>query len=204
VAAQLLSGQGFKEVYNLKGGIMAWQGLTAFGPVELNLELIRGDESPAEMVEVAFGMEGALQKFYLIVSESVKDSDVAVLLKNLAAVEEKHQQMLLTDYAGLKDRDIEAPQKLVKRLPQVLEGGFQFSEFLSQNQTTMQTLSGVLDLAMMLETQALDLYLRFANKITEISTQKVLFKIADQEKAHLTSLGKLAEKKTSEEPSGES
>jgi sulfur-carrier protein adenylyltransferase/sulfurtransferase len=195
VAAQLLAGQGFKEVYNLKGGMMAWQGLTAIGPVELNLDLIRGDESPAEMLEVAFGMEGALQKFYLIAGENVEDREVAALIKELAAIEEKHQQMLLTDYAGLKNQDLEGPQRLVNRLPQILEGGFQFSEFLNQNQTTMQTFSGVLDLAIMLETQALDLYLRFATKITEESTQKVLFKIADQEKAHLSSLGKLVEKK---------
>jgi sulfur-carrier protein adenylyltransferase/sulfurtransferase len=203
VAAQFLAGQGFKEVYNLKGGMMAWQGLTAIGPVELNLDLIRGDESAAEMLEVAFGLEGALQKFYLIAGENVKDREVAALIKELAAVEEKHQQMLLTDYAELTNQEVAGPQSLVKRLPQILEGGFEFSEFLNQNQATMQTLFGVLDLAMMLETQALDLYLRFAAKTTEESTQKVLFKIADQEKAHLTSLGKLVEKKTSKGLTGE-
>ena len=196
MAAQLLIGQGFKGVYNFKGGMMAWEGLTAFGPVELNLDLIRGDESPSEVIEVAFGMEGALQKFYLTAGENLKDNEVAALLKNLAAVEEKHQEMLLTEYAGLKHQDFEGPQRLANRLPEILEGGFKFSEFLSQNQTAMQTFSGVLDLALMLETQALDLYLRFASKTTEESTQKVLFKIADQEKAHLSSLGKLVVKES--------
>ena len=56
MAAQLLSGQGFREVYNLKGGIKAWQGAKAFGPVELNLDLIRGDESPLEIISLAYGM----------------------------------------------------------------------------------------------------------------------------------------------------
>jgi rhodanese-related sulfurtransferase len=46
-AAQLLAGLGFKEVYNLQGGIKAWQGLKASGPKELNLDLVRGDETPS-------------------------------------------------------------------------------------------------------------------------------------------------------------
>ena len=49
-AAQLLSGLGFKEIYNLKGGIKAWRGGKAAGPRELNLELVHGDETPAEMI----------------------------------------------------------------------------------------------------------------------------------------------------------
>jgi rhodanese-related sulfurtransferase len=46
VAAQLLSGQGFTEIYNLKGGIKAWKGQTAIGPVEEGMVLLKGDESP--------------------------------------------------------------------------------------------------------------------------------------------------------------
>ena len=57
VAAQLLSGQGFEEIYNLKGGIKAWQGLEAAGPKELNLDIVRGDETPDEIVALAYDME---------------------------------------------------------------------------------------------------------------------------------------------------
>jgi rubrerythrin len=48
---------------------------------------------------------------------------------------------------------------------------------------------------MMIETQALDLYLRFAEKSTHNLTKTALFAIADEEKAHLGSLGNLLEKK---------
>ena len=43
----MLSGLGFKEVYNLKGGMMGWEGLQTSGPAELNMDLVRGDETPA-------------------------------------------------------------------------------------------------------------------------------------------------------------
>ena len=64
VAAQMLSGWGFKEVYNLAGGIKAFNGPKATGPVELNLDLVKGDESPAAIIILAYGMEKALQLFY--------------------------------------------------------------------------------------------------------------------------------------------
>jgi len=56
-AAQLLAGKGFKDVYNLQGGIQAWEGLTAFGPAEIGMALLRGDETSKEIIVLAYGME---------------------------------------------------------------------------------------------------------------------------------------------------
>lgn len=196
MAAQFLTGRGFKEVYSLAGGIKAWQGLKAVGPAELHLDLIRGDESPFEMIEIAYGMEEALGRFYAIVVEEVNDEEVISLLNNLRDVEERHQHMLQARYEGMNRPNHEGPQKPSDPLAQILEGGFKFPEFLNQNKPAMQTLYGVLDVAMMLETQALDLYLRFGLKTTDESTKKILYKIADEEKAHLSALGHLLDKKS--------
>ena len=49
--------------------------------------------------------------------------------------------------------------EFVRRVPKTLEGGFNAEEFLETNKAHLQTAPEVLDLAMMLETQALDLYL---------------------------------------------
>jgi len=46
-----------------------------------------------------------------------------------------------------------------------------------------------------LETQALDLYLRFAEKSQEEGTKRVLFTLADEEKVHVKSLGRLLDEK---------
>jgi sulfur-carrier protein adenylyltransferase/sulfurtransferase len=48
---------------------------------------------------------------------------------------------------------------------------------------------------MMVETQALDLYLRFADRCSQAPTRDLLYGIAQEEKAHLASLGKLLEEK---------
>jgi rubrerythrin len=57
----------------------------------------------------------------------------------------------------------------------------------------MQTLTGVIDVAMMVETQALDLYLRMAAESSNLVTKEVLFEIAQEEKAHLRALGRVLE-----------
>ena len=49
---------------------------------------------------------------------------------------------------------------------------------------------------MMLETQALDLYLRFADRSGQPETREVLYALAGEEKAHLASLGRLLEEKS--------
>jgi rhodanese-related sulfurtransferase/rubrerythrin len=195
VAAQMLSGLGFKEVYNLAGGIKAFEGPKAAGPQELDLDLVRGDETPAQIVVLAYGMEKALQLFYEARLDQARDQEMQGLFAQLARVEQQHQQRLLDQYRQL------APAGEAAALPDAfppgntLEGGFKVQEFLEKNESYLDTVPHVLDLAMMLETQALDLYLRLARRCSQASTGEVLRRIADEEKAHLASLGRLLETK---------
>jgi rhodanese-related sulfurtransferase/rubrerythrin len=195
VAAQMLSGLGFEEVYNLQGGIKAWQGHKAEGPQELNMDLIRGDESPAEIVLLAYGMEKGLQKFYQDMGERSKDQELKELSAKLAAIEESHKKMLFDLQAEIDSpgKDVGALEAQAESL--LLEGGFGLEEFMRENASFLTTSENLLILAMMLETQGLDLYLRFAEKSTNTQAKKVLYRIADEEKNHLSVLGRLLEKK---------
>jgi rhodanese-related sulfurtransferase/rubrerythrin len=195
VAAQMLSGWGFKEVYNLAGGIKAFQGHKAAGPQELNLNLVRGDETPAEIIALAYGMEKALQLFYETLQQQSPDQDIQDLFGKLARVEVEHARRLFEVYAQVEPggRDRQAFEAGV--VSRTLEGGFDAQKFLETNQSQLQTVPQVLDLAMMLETQALDLYLRFAGRCSQAQTKEALFTLAEEEKAHLASLGRLLEEK---------
>lgn len=195
VAAQLLSGQGFEEVYNLQGGIKAWQGLEATGPKELNLDLVRGDETPVEIVMLAYDMEDSLQTYYKEMHQRSEDQEVRQLFLKLANIEDQHKRTILELKAKIKaaEKSIEISKEDAGKV--VLEGGFDMAEFMEQNEPVLKTVPNVIDLAMMLETQALDLYLRFAAKSTNAETKEVLFKIAQEEKAHLAALGRLLEEK---------
>jgi len=197
VAAQMLSGWGFKEVYNLAGGIKAFQGQKASGPQELNLDLVRGDETPGQILTLTYGMEKGLQFFYETMLEKTGDQEMKSLFSNLAQVEQRHQQRLLEQYRRLEPGQDPATLETAAA-PESMEGGFNLTEFMEKNASYLRTAAQVLDLAMMLETQALDLYLRFAHRCSQAPTREVLFDIADEEKAHLASLGRLLEAKLQE------
>jgi len=194
VAAQLLSGQGFKEVYNLKGGILAWKGRKATGPVESGMLFLTGDESAEDIIVLAYGMEEGLRRFYMSMAEEFKGNESADMLGKLASIEDIHKQKLLEIYkkldASVKDRE-SFESKIVS---QAMEGGLTTEEFINQYRPVLETVRGVLTMAITVETQALDLYMRYAERMRDEKSKTVLYNIAEEEKIHLKELGKLLDK----------
>jgi sulfur-carrier protein adenylyltransferase/sulfurtransferase len=192
-AAQLLAGKGFDEVYNLKGGIRAWQGHRAAGPEETGMSMLKGDETVEEIIVLACSMEMGLKGFYTALVKTSDDNKLTELLLRLAAVEEKHKDRLVDLYLGLDSamgkEDLEARMD-----SSVMEGGFTTEEFIEKYRESMETASDCLSVAMMLEAQALDLYMRYSRKAGDEEGRTVLYDIAEDEKAHLRALGTLMDK----------
>jgi rubrerythrin len=191
----LLSGQGFKEVYNLKGGVKAWQGQRAVGPEEIGMDFFRDDETAEKIIILAYGLEDGLKGLYRSMAEKTDDQEVVDLLSKLAAIEENHKQRLFRLYLTLDPAATDRETFEADIMSDAMEGGFTTEEFLEQNRPAMQTTADVLNVAMMIETQALDLYLRYSQKSKEEKSKTVLREIADEEKAHLAALGRLMEAK---------
>jgi rubrerythrin len=78
----------------------------------------------------------------------------------------------------------------------LIEGGIDIAELMRQNERYLQTVSGYLELAMMIETQALDLYLRMAGESANETTREVLFRISQEEKAHLAILAQYLDRQS--------
>jgi len=138
------------------------------------------------------GMEKGLAAFYVLAAHKCEDKAVADLLNKLAGFEEKHQQRLLELRQTLKGA-AENPQSLGGKSPSVMEGGFDTTDFMEKNQPLMETTADVLSLAMMLESQGFDLYVRFAGHLDDEKSRVVLNGISDDEKAHLRALGEMIE-----------
>ena len=77
----------------------------------------------------------------------------------------------------------------------VMEGGYTFEEFIEQNRKALQSPSNVIEMAMEIETQSLDLYSRYARNSTTGECRNILHGMAQEEKVHLVSLGNLLEMK---------
>jgi rhodanese-related sulfurtransferase/rubrerythrin len=193
MAAQLLVNQNFKKVFYLEGGMEGWEGPAAEGPREFHLQFVRGDETPQEIIELSYGMEMGLKTFHETVRSRVTNPELVELLDHLIRAEESHMRRLL-EVSSKWEMDPDEIKVFQENLESVvMEGGIDIEEFLSKNDSFLQTVTGVIDVAMMVETQALDLYLRMAAESSNVATKEVLFHIAEEEKAHLRALGRVLE-----------
>jgi rhodanese-related sulfurtransferase len=193
MAAQLLVNQNFKKVFYLEGGMEGWEGPAAEGPREFHLQFVRGDETPQEIIELSYSMEMGLKIFHETVRSRATDPQLVELLGHLVRAEEGHMRRLLevSSEWEMDPTEVKAFQENLESV--VMEGGVDIKEFLAKNDSFLQTLTGVIDVAMMVETQALDLYLRMAAESSNLVTKEVLFEIAQEEKAHLRALGRVLE-----------
>lgn len=191
VAAQMLAGKGFREVYNLTGGIKAWNSEKALGQEDLGLSLFSGAESPEETLIVAYSLEAGLREFYQSMAPSVKNESARQLFEKLATIELKHQDRIFEEYLKICGASVSRVEFTENIVVTAMEGGLTTEEYLKLYQPDLEVPEEILSLAMAIEAQALDLYQRATDWAgTEIS-QKVLMQIADEERVHLEQLGKL-------------
>ncbi len=181
----MLSGKGFSRVYNLSGGIKAWEKATAVGPEDQGMHLFTGAENAEDVVIVGYALEGGLREFYLSMAEKVTAEDAAALFTRLADIETLHQKQLLDLYAEITGRPAD-PEKIADAaIFPVLEGGMTTEEYLERLRPDFSSMIDILSLAMSIEAQALDLYQRAADKTSKASSRRILRRIADEERAHM-------------------
>ncbi len=191
-AAEMLKGRGFEEVYSLKGGIKAWDGLTAAGPVEQGLGLVSGREDREHLLIIALGLEQGLAAFYRQAGPLAREPLASELCGRLAQVEDKHQERVYALYRE-GGGDLERPVLEERVSALVMEGGEEVGPALARLFPQGYGRLELLETAMGIEAQALDLYLRMTEKVREGQARQALYDLAQDEKAHLAMLGGLLE-----------
>lgn len=184
----MLSAKGFKKVYNLSGGIRAWNKEVAIGPQDMGLELFSGDESAEDTIVTGFGLEQGLREFYLNSKNRVANDDAAQLFAKLAEIEIRHQEFLVSLYQEVTGKSVSMEEFADKIVTPAMEGGLTTEEYLRRFNSNLESTEDILDLALSIEAQALDLYQRAAERAADEKIKSVLQKIADEERAHIASL----------------
>jgi rubrerythrin len=185
----MLAGKGFSKVYNLSGGIKAWHKKVAVGPEDVGLRLFVEDATTEETIIVGFGLEAGLRDFYLSMQKKVASESTKALFKKLASIEVHHQERLVALYAEMTGKTVSLADFAEKIAQPALEGGLTTEEYLRLYNTNLESETEVLGLALAIEVQALDLYLRAAQRSSREGAQKVLHRIAEEERSHIATLG---------------
>jgi rhodanese-related sulfurtransferase/rubrerythrin len=181
VAAQLLAGQDFTSVFNMTGGIKAWQGNQATGTESAGLEAFTGQEEFADGLSLAYAMEDGLQGFYQILAERTTNTEDKGLYRRLMGFEDKHKARLLVEYRCLHGLDALPSQRI-----DAIEGGGRAQDLFAHAEAQLLGKQAILEFAMALETQALDLYSRMARKSEQDAVKELFLQLATEEKIHLS------------------
>lgn len=175
----------------MKGGIDAWNGLVSRAEVDQGIYLIEGDEGPEEVISLAYGLEEGAHRFYQGLSERSNDGNIRDLFEKLSKAEIQHKENLWEHFKTLTGGGITRKAFESGIVLRTMEGGKAADQVLAQYPDWVQEPRESLQLAMSLETDALDLYLRMAMKSRHEETKAIFYQISDEEKAHLRLLGEL-------------
>jgi sulfur-carrier protein adenylyltransferase/sulfurtransferase len=185
VAAAMMDEEGFDQaLYNLSGGVVAWEG----GQVadEPRIELFLG-KTVAQMFETAMNLEKGAGRFYKRAAREQGAAAWARLFARLAEAEREHAETVY----GFWRRNEPQPddfESVYERLSgEILEGGMPL-------QSAMDKLAGsdnctrIIELALQIEYAAYDLYRSMADQTEDASVRQAFMRLAQAEKTHMQRL----------------
>ena len=193
----MLAGKGFTKIYNLSGGIKAWEKATATGTEEQGMEHFSGMETAEDSIVIAYGLEEGLREFYLTMETKSSDEDARAVFFKLAELESSHQKRLLELYTEITGKKVTQEDFSQSIVSPALEGGMTTEEYLERFHTDLNSMTDILSLAMGIEAQALDLYQRASTKAENQKASEALLQIASEERIHLQSLADFMDKQLS-------
>ncbi len=192
-AASLLAAEGYPDVTNILGGISAWEGGVAVGAAATGMQHYRGDETPEEILSLAFAMERELGAFYEELAAGSQDEELKKAFTQLAGFEEKHKLVVYHLYKTFHPESASIEDLASKAVADVMEGGRAADEVLKETHGFEQA-HDALDMAMGVEAQALDLYMRYAAVAASVEAANTLHQLANEERGHLRALATLMDK----------
>jgi len=181
----------------MNGGIDSWNGLVSRAEVDQGIYLIEGDETPEEVISLAYGLEEGAYRFYRDLAERARDEENKDLFEKLSQAEIQHREYLWERYKALIGDPVTREAFESGMVAKTMEGGKTADQVLALYPDWIHRRGEALQLAMSLETDALDLYLRMAQKGQNEDVKAVFYDLADEEKAHLRRLGELVRAKLS-------
>jgi rhodanese-related sulfurtransferase len=184
---QILSKADFPHVLNMTGGITSWQGQHVSGKEELGLDYFIAGDFPSA-ISMAYAMEMGLKQFYLLLSVKTDNPDNTELLEYMAKLEDGHMAKLNSQYKNVTINTADTA-------PGVAEGGIDVDDFLTRFGNQFKDIESILQVGMMFESQAYDMYNRLARKQSDQEQKSFYLQMAAEERKHLQRLAQELDKR---------
>ncbi|WP_300667772.1 rhodanese-like domain-containing protein [Desulfoluna sp.] len=174
-------------LYNLEGGILAWQGYTVTDFPRVKILVL--EEGMQQTLMAAMDLEKGAWNIYRYIQEQFPGTRLSQTIEYLSMAEMNHAEAL---YDVWRTAEADPPQfeDLFAGLKgELLEGGMSLTEAMLRLESTMVPMDlAIYELALDIEFTAYDLY-RYAGEHSDDPTLKKLFlDIGEGEKKHMASI----------------
>ena len=165
--------------------------MKATGPYEAGMYLIEGRKTTEEYISLACSLEDGTRKFYGTVKDIIAGEESRKVFDSLVKAEEKHKAALLEAYRKIKASDIRNEGCQEGALSDTMESGVSIEEAVAWVRQRDRETVDLLEFSMQLEANSLDFYMKVLREVKDEGAQKAFRIIIDEEKQHLSRLGKL-------------
>lgn len=176
-----------KKIYNLMGGIMAWDGktLTAFPRVKV----FDNVEEPADMFLKSMDLEKGALRFYSYVVEKYAGQPFVHIMAPLVKAERIHAQSIYRYWEKIAECPPPFDELFENLKGDILEGGEDLQSVIQRFESIEHNpCLGLIELALDIEYSAYDLYRSMADRTDDDTARNVFLTIAQVEKSHIQML----------------
>jgi rubrerythrin len=181
----------------MEGGIRVWEGGVAEGLPDAGIAYFTTAGKPEEFVALAWMLEEGSRRFYAEIPALVPDEETKKLFLDLATAEEHHKASLVKLYKtfAVEEPGQDFPGSVIpaEAPGDIMEGGMRVSEALKW--VKGKNSEAIFELAMALETNSYDLYIKMRRQMKDESSREVFDQLSKEEKIHLEQLAALFERK---------
>lgn len=176
----------------MAGGINAWNGLVAGGAHEAGLGYFSHAARAEEMISLSFALEEGNRVFYERISQDVKGEEAASIFRSLGQAEERHKETLRELRARVSGKGGDPAHPEGMEAGRFLEGGAPLRETLEW--TKGKTLEEILELAIAMEANALDRYIKMGRAVADERSREVFLALSREEQEHLERMASLLDR----------
>ncbi len=181
-----------RGVYNLAGGIMAWDGrMVEDYP---RVQVFDKRKSSAELLMTAMNLEKGAFRFYAYIVEKFKGEPYAKTLEDLSRAEEGHARTIYRFWERTASSGKPFEALFAELDGEILEGGRDLKTLMDQvdrmDPAGRNPCMALMELAMAIEHSAYDLYRTMAVQGEDSAARDAFWRIAQAEKAHMRMLAR--------------
>ena len=178
-----------KKIYNLAGGIMAWDGKIL--PDFPKVEVFDKSKSLAELLFMSMDLEKGAWRFYTYIVDRFGSKSFANTIEHLVHAETAHAKTIYRFWKKSEPQPQPFESLFTELRGEILEGGESLDEVLQRVETIKKNVClNLLEMALDIEFSAYDLYRTMAEQTQSEEAKNAFLSIAQAEKAHMQAIAR--------------